>query len=34
LMAVENEKPLIFIEKTEDHLNNLLDHISFYKNNK
>lgn len=34
LMAVENDKPLIFIEKTEDHLNNLLDHISFYKNNK
>ena len=34
LMAVENDKPLIFIEKTEDHLNNLLDHINFYKNNK
>jgi genome maintenance exonuclease 1 len=34
LMAVENDKPLIFIEKTEDHLNNLLDHITFYKNNR
>jgi genome maintenance exonuclease 1 len=34
VMAVENEKPLIFIEKTEDHLNNLLDHIDFYNKNK
>ena len=34
LMAVENEQPLVFIEKTQDHLNNLLDHISFYRNNK
>ena len=31
LMAVENEKPLCFIEKTEDHLNNLLEHIDFYR---
>jgi len=32
LMAVENERePLIFIEKTEDHINNLLEHMEFYK---
>lgn len=34
LMAVEHEKPLVFVERTEDHLNNLLEHITFYKNNK
>jgi genome maintenance exonuclease 1 len=34
VMAVEDEKPLIFIEKTQDHLNNLLEHIAFYRNNK
>lgn len=34
VMAVENDKPLVFIERTEDHLNNLLEHITFYKNNK
>ncbi len=34
VMAVENEQPIVFIEKTEDHLNNLLDHITFYHNNK
>jgi len=33
IMGVENEKPLIFIEKTEDHINNLVEHINFYKNN-
>jgi genome maintenance exonuclease 1 len=33
VMAVENSKPLIFIEKTQDHLNTLLEYISFYKNN-
>lgn len=32
IMAVENEEPLIFIEKVEDHINNLLEHITFYKN--
>jgi genome maintenance exonuclease 1 len=32
IMAVENEEPLIFIEKTEDHLDNLLEHIKFYRN--
>ena len=31
LMAVEDEKPLIFIEKTENHINNLMDHIKFYR---
>lgn len=31
LMAVENEQPLIFVEQTEDHINNLLEHINFYK---
>ena len=34
VMAVENEQPIVFIEKTEDHLNNLLDHITFYHKNK
>jgi genome maintenance exonuclease 1 len=32
LMAVENEKPLVFIEKTEDHIHNLVEAINFYKN--
>lgn len=32
LMAVDNEQPLVFIQKTEDHLNNLLEHIEFYRN--
>ena len=31
VMAVEDEKPLIFVEKTEDHLHNLLEHIDFYR---
>ena len=34
VMAVENEEPLIFIEKTEDHINTLVEHIEFYLNNK
>jgi hypothetical protein len=34
VMAVENEKPLIFIEKTGDHINTLLEHIEFYLKNK
>lgn len=34
VMAVENEETLIFIEKTEDHINTLIEHISFYRNNK
>ena len=32
VMAVEDEKPLIFIEKVEDHINTLLEHIKFYHN--
>jgi genome maintenance exonuclease 1 len=31
IMAVDDEEPLIFIEKTEDHLNTLLEYIKFYK---
>jgi len=34
VMAVENEKPLIFIEKTGDHINTLVEHIEFYLKNK
>lgn len=34
VMAVDNQPPLIFVEKTEDHINNLLDHITFYHKNK
>jgi genome maintenance exonuclease 1 len=34
IMAVENEKPLVFVEKTEDHINTLIEHISFYRNNR
>ena len=29
IMAVENEAPLIFVEKTEDHINTLVEHIPF-----
>ena len=31
IMAVENSDPLIFIQKTEDHINTLLDFIKFYR---
>ena len=34
VMAVENEEPLIFVEKTDDHINTLLEHITFYRENK
>jgi len=34
IMAVEDSEPLIFIERTEDHINTLLEYIEFYKNNK
>lgn len=34
VMAVEDSEPLIFVEKIGDHINTLLEHISFYKNNK
>ena len=31
IMAVENSEPLIFVERTEDHINTLLEYIEFYK---
>jgi genome maintenance exonuclease 1 len=31
IMAVENSEPLIFIEKTEDHIEGLVEAIQFYK---
>ena len=31
IMAVDNEQPLVFIEKTSDHLNTLLEYIKFYR---
>jgi genome maintenance exonuclease 1 len=31
IMAVEDSEPLVFVEKTEDHLNTLLDYIKFYR---
>lgn len=34
LMAVENEKPLVFIEKTVDHIEGLVKAIKFYENNR
>jgi genome maintenance exonuclease 1 len=34
VMAVENEEPIIFVEKVENHINNLLEHIEFYRKNK
>jgi len=33
IMAVEDSEPLVFIEKTEDHLNTLLEFIKFYREN-
>ena len=33
IMAVDNEQPLVFIEKTSDHLNTLLEYIKFYREN-
>ena len=33
IMAVDNEEPLLFIEKTADHINTLLEYIKFYKEN-
>lgn len=33
VMAVENSEPLLFIERTQDHLNTLLEYIQFYKDN-
>lgn len=34
VMAVENDSPLIFIERTDDHINTLSEHIQFYNKNK
>lgn len=34
IMGVEQSKPLIFVEKVEDHINTLLEHITFYRENK
>jgi hypothetical protein len=34
VMAVENESPLIFIERTEDHIHTLVEHIEFYLKTK
>ena len=34
VMAVHDEAPLIFTEKTGDHINTLVEHIEFYLNNK
>ena len=34
VMAVQDETPSIFIEKTGDHINTLLEHIEFYLNKK
>jgi genome maintenance exonuclease 1 len=34
IMAVENSVPLIFIEKTEDHIKGLVEAINFYKAQK
>ena len=31
IMAVEDSEPLLFIEKTQDHLNTLLEYIKFYR---
>jgi genome maintenance exonuclease 1 len=34
LIAVDNEEPLIFIEKTEDHIDGLVKAIQFYNNQR
>jgi genome maintenance exonuclease 1 len=34
VMAVENSKPLLFIQKTEDHIDGLVKAIQYYKDNK
>lgn len=34
IMAVEDSEPLLFIEKTSDYINTLLEYIKFYKENK
>jgi genome maintenance exonuclease 1 len=32
VMGVEQNDPLIFVERTEDHIDTLVEHIDFYKN--
>jgi hypothetical protein len=32
LMAISDEKPLVFIEKVEDHISGLTEAILYYKN--
>jgi PD-(D/E)XK nuclease superfamily len=34
IMAVDNSNPLVFIERTKDHINTLAEFIDFYKRNK
>jgi genome maintenance exonuclease 1 len=34
VMGVEQNAPLIFVERTEDHIHTLVEHIEFYKKNK
>ena len=34
IMAVENETPLLFKQKTQDHINGLVKAIKFYKDQK
>jgi genome maintenance exonuclease 1 len=34
IMAVENEQPILFKQKTSDHINGLVKAINFYKNQK
>jgi len=34
IMAVENEQPLLFKQKTEDHIHGLVKAINFYKEQK
>ena len=31
MMAVEHEQPLIFVEKTTDYIEKLVEHIDFYR---
>jgi genome maintenance exonuclease 1 len=33
IMAVDGSEPLLFVEKTADHLNTLLEYIKYYKEN-
>jgi CRISPR/Cas system-associated exonuclease Cas4 (RecB family) len=34
IMAVEGSEPLVFVEKTENHLNTLLEYIKYYRENQ